>query len=141
MAKILCVEDEADIRSEIVEELLDCGYEVEQACNGLTGLKAAVEFRPDVILCDCLMPAMTGPEMIAALRRDHPELRATPFVLISAYTGERHLADAKAAGAAACLTKPMDFDELESILAQLLHAPQSPAARPERADGSAPSAR
>ena len=141
MAKILCVEDEADIRSEIVEELIDCGYEVEQACNGLAGLQAAVEFRPDVILCDCLMPAMTGPEMIAALRRDHPEFQTTPFVLISAYSGEQHLADAMAAGAAACLTKPMDFDELESILAQLLHAPQGLAPRQERADGSAPPAR
>ena len=68
------------------------------------------------------MPVMTGPEMIRTLRESRPEFSATPFVLISAYADQAHLDEAKAAGAIAYLTKPMDFDELESLVDSLTGA-------------------
>lgn len=120
MVKILCVEDEPDIRAEIVEELMDLGHVVVPAGSALSGMQAAIVFRPDIILCDCLMPGMTGPEMVRALRQSHPEFASTPFVVISAYADESHLEEARAAGAAAYLTKPMDFDELEAVLKRLI---------------------
>ena len=120
MARILCVEDEPDIREEIVEELVACGHTVAEAPNGLIGLQVAVDFKPDIILCDCLMPTMTGPAMIQALRERYPAFASTPVVLLSAYSDQSHLDEAQAAGATAYLRKPMDFDELEFVLRSLL---------------------
>ncbi|MCG8354393.1 MAG: response regulator [Kiloniellales bacterium] len=125
MAKILYVEDEPDIRAELVEALMASGHKVAQAANGFAGLRVAIEFQPEIIVCDCLMPAMTGPEMILTLRRDYPEFSSTPMVLLSASADESHLKEARAAGANAYLTKPMDFDELEAVLRRLLDERQS----------------
>ena len=127
MARILYVDDEPDIRNVIVEELEECGHTVAQANNGSLGVEVAIEFKPEIVLCDCLMPVMTGPEMIRTLRENRPEFSATPFVMISAYADQAHLDEAKAAGAAAYLTKPMDFDELESLVDRLIdEAGQAP---------------
>ncbi len=121
MARILCVEDEPDIRADIVEELTDLGHSVATAENGEQGLRVAVDFRPQLILCDCLMPAMTGPEMIRALRDKHPEFSSTPCVVLSAFSDETHIEEVRSAGADAYLTKPTNFDELESLLNRLLN--------------------
>lgn len=120
MARILCVEDEPDIRADIVEELKDAGHTVADAANGADGLDHAIQFKPDLILCDFLMPVMTGPEMIQALRERHPELRGTICVVLSAYADPKHRAEAMAAGADSYLTKPIDFDELDVVMRSLL---------------------
>ena len=60
MAKIVCVEDESDIREDIVETLEDAGYEVLQAENGRKGLEVILETEPDLILSDITMPDMNG---------------------------------------------------------------------------------
>lgn len=120
MAKILCVEDEPDIREIIAEELADFGHRVETADNGETGLSTALTFRPDIILSDFLMPTMTGPEMIKALRDGYPEFSATPCIVVSAYADEKHRKEADLAGANLYLTKPIDFEGLASLLKDLL---------------------
>ena len=116
MAKILCVEDEPDIRADLIEELADAGHTVASAENGEEGLRRAVEFRPDVILCDCLMPTMTGVELLRELRQRYPEFAATPFVVLSAYSDHKYSHEAMSAGAYSYLTKPVDYDQLESVL-------------------------
>ena len=81
---ILCVEDEADIRSDIVEELRDAGYETVEAANGREGLEAIEKRIPDLVLCDITMPQMNGYEMLAALRAKEPKYADLPFVFLSA---------------------------------------------------------
>ena len=84
---ILCVEDEADIRGDITEELRDAGYETVEAANGREGLQAMTEHKPDLVLCDITMPVMNGYEMLTALRDDHPDFADLPFVFLSALAG------------------------------------------------------
>ncbi len=123
MIKVLYVEDEPDIRREIAEELDECGFTVLTAENGAVGLEVVAGFQPDVILCDCLMPVMSGPEMLKALRERFPVFVDTPFVLFSAYADKSHLDEAAAAGATAYLTKPVDFEQLEALLRDLIRKP------------------
>lgn len=120
MAKILYVEDEVDIRAEIVEELKDSGHMVATAGNGEEGLKMALAFRPEIIICDCLMPVMTGPEMLGVLRGHYKEFAQTPFVFLSAHADQSHQESGLAAGADAYLTKPIDFDRLDAVVAELV---------------------
>ena len=122
MARILYVEDEPDIRSDVVEELVDSGYTISAATDGTEGLQMALDVRPDIILCDCLMPGMTGPEMVRRLRAEHPEFDSVPVVFLSAHADQAHQDEGLAAGAKVYLTKPVDFDELEGVLETLLGA-------------------
>lgn len=120
MAKILCVEDEDEIRADIVEELMDAGHEVLAASNGLEGLQAVADFRPDLIISDCLMPKMTGLEFFQALRRDYPDFAKVPFVFLSAHADKSHVAEGMALGANVYLTKPVDYDKLLMVVNALL---------------------
>ena len=121
MARILCVEDEDDIRADIVEELIDAGHEIFAASNGLEGLEAVPAFGPDLIISDCLMPKMTGPEFFQALHRELPAFAGTPFVFLSAHADGSHIEEGMALGADAYLTKPVDFDRLLSVVNSLLN--------------------
>ena len=60
MAIILCVEDEPDLRHDIVEELQVAGYVTIEAANGEEGLVEIRKHKPDLVLCDIAMPGMGG---------------------------------------------------------------------------------
>jgi DNA-binding response OmpR family regulator len=68
--KVLIVEDEADIRDAIAEAITDIGYEVKTTENGQVGLATALEWHPDLILLDLVMPVMDGHETLRRLRQD-----------------------------------------------------------------------
>lgn len=120
MAKILCLEDEADIRSDVVEELEDAGHQVLAVANGREGLQEIPGFQPDLIVSDCLMPKMTGLEFFQALRRDLPEFTDTPFMFLSAHADKSQMEKGLQLGADAYLTKPIDFDRLLAMVNSLL---------------------
>ena len=121
-AKLLCVEDEPDIREVIVEELLDSGFEVIEATNGVEGLKAILEQRPDLVVCDCLMPAMSGIELLQTLRQEHPEKAELPFIFLSAHANESDVERGMRSGAQHYLTKPIDLDLLIETVNKTLEA-------------------
>ena len=120
MARILYVEDEVDIRAEIAEELEDCGHSVATAANGREGLDLALSFRPEIIICDCLMPVMSGAEMLQQVRAHQAEIGTMPFVFLSAHADQCHKSSGLAAGADAYLTKPIDLDRLVAIVEELV---------------------
>lgn len=122
MARILCVEDESEIREDIVDELTDAGHEVIARENGAEGLKAMLEHTPDLVVCDSLMPEMTGGELLSVVRRDHPELCDLPWVFVSAHADKSHIDEGLGLGAQAYLTKPVDFDRLIATVEDLLRA-------------------
>lgn len=68
--KILIVEDEAPLRKALVEELVDAGYDVVEAQDGLEGLDVALREHPNLILLDQLMPKLNGVAMLKQLRTD-----------------------------------------------------------------------
>ena len=109
---ILCVEDEADIRSDIAEELREAGYETVEAANGREGLEAMAEHKPDLVLCDITMPEMNGYEMLTDLRDNHPEYADLPFVYLSALADRKDILAGRQLGADDYVTKPIDFEML-----------------------------
>lgn len=82
MDKILLVEDETIIRASIAEILRHYEYEVIVAENGKLGLAKALSEKPDLIICDVMMPEMDGFEMLQELRKQ-PEFD-TPFIFLTA---------------------------------------------------------
>ena len=107
---ILCVEDEADLRNDIAEELAASGYEVRQAADGLEALSDIETTRPDLVLCDITMPRLGGYELMKSARLRHPELADVPFVFLTALGSRDDILSGKLAGADDYLVKPVDFD-------------------------------
>ena len=111
-AKILCIDDEPELRETIVEELTDVGYETVEADNGRTGLAAIVENQPDLVLCDINMPEMDGTQLLQNLRVNHPDLADMPFIFLTAQADRSAVLNGKKLGADDYLTKPIDFELL-----------------------------
>ncbi len=82
-ACILVVDDDASIRSNLERFLTLEGYRVELAADGKSGLAKVAECRPDLILCDVMMPEMDGFEVCKRLRAD-PLTAALPFIFLTA---------------------------------------------------------
>ncbi len=114
---ILVVDDEREIRALLADMLAGEGCGVRTAADGaaaLAILDTPDGFHPDVILLDMRMPVMDGWAFAAAYRRrqDHE----TPIVVMTA--AQHALVWAAEVGAAACLPKPFELDELFAVLAR-----------------------
>jgi CheY-like chemotaxis protein len=83
MTKILLVDDSKFLRLATERALARAGYEVSTATDGENALQVAREKQPDVILLDMLLPKMTGPEVLKALKNDP----ATARIAVVAFTG------------------------------------------------------
>ena len=83
MTKILLIEDNDDIRENVVEILELSNFEVYAANNGRQGVELALKHKPDIILCDIMMPEMDGYGVLEALNT-HPDSKATPFIFLTA---------------------------------------------------------
>jgi len=105
MKRVLIIEDDPSLREVIAELLVDMGYEVGQARNGLEGLDEASHHRPDLILLDLMMPAMNGWQFRAAQKED-PSLADIPVIVMSAF--EPADADEELEDVAARFPKPFD---------------------------------
>jgi CheY-like chemotaxis protein len=121
MSKVLVVEDDEDLRTELSELLQDEGYTVLEAGSGreaLTLLEAGE--RPELILLDQMMPAMNGSEFRSAQLADET-LRNIPVVLMTASAEvERLTAELRPA---ATLRKPMQVEHLLSTVKRVLARP------------------
>jgi len=83
MTKILLVDDSKFLRLATERALARAGYEVSTATDGEKALQVARESKPDVILLDMLLPKMTGPDVLKALKSDP----ATSGIAVVAFTG------------------------------------------------------
>lgn len=108
LKKILCVEDEPDIRA-VVKLTLESigGFTVELCESGHEALSKAPEFGPDLIILDVMMPDISGPATLEALRK-LPALRKTPVVFMTAKTQAQEIQRFEDAGALGVITKPFD---------------------------------
>ncbi|PVZ64313.1 SpoIIE family protein phosphatase [Pelagibaculum spongiae] len=103
-ARILTIDDEKVLRESIVAYLEDSGFEMMEASDGLKGLAAFRDNKPDLVLCDLRMPEMDGLDVLAVLQKESPE---TPVIMVS---GAGILSDAVEAlrlGAWDYLVKPI----------------------------------
>jgi DNA-binding NarL/FixJ family response regulator len=122
MKKILVIEDEPEMRRNITTLLRYHDYEPVAAANGREGVEAARRERPDVILCDVMMPELDGYAVLQALQSD-AALARIPFIFLTA-KGEKHdLRSGMDLGADDYLTKPVANAELvRAIEARLRRA-------------------
>src|SRR5712691_9863524 len=106
--RILHVDDEPDIR-EIVELSLglDPGFTVRSCASGDDALATAVDWPPDLILCDVMMPVMDGPATLARLR-ECPQTINIPVVFMTARAQTRELEHFRSLGATGVIAKPFD---------------------------------
>ncbi|WP_300319968.1 response regulator [Accumulibacter sp.] len=108
LQKILCVEDDADIRT-IAKLALEAvgGIAVELAASGEDALRLAGEVHPDLLLLDVMMPGMDGPATLRALHA-MPETAELPAIFLTARTQAGEVAALRALGAVGVITKPFD---------------------------------
>jgi DNA-binding response OmpR family regulator len=117
MAKILVVEDSADMR-QLMHDLLEAqGHEVIEAKDGLEGVKNAMSVKPDLIIMDLMMPNAAG-DTTMRFMRGTPELDRIPVLVVSAHTDVAVIA--KQVGANEWMSKPISMDELGKRVTALL---------------------
>jgi two-component system cell cycle response regulator DivK len=117
---IMVVEDYDDTRFMLRQALESKGYRVIEAVDGWEAVQVATRERPDLILMDLNLPVLDGITATDILRGNE-ELHGVPVVAITAHNTTDSRADAGEAGCAEYLTKPIDIDELQSLVARLLH--------------------
>lgn len=109
---ILCIEDEAQLRRDIKDELVEAGYEVVEAENGQQALDKLEHFCPDLVLCDISMPSLNGYDVLKHLQEKGANYAEIPFIFLSALADPRHIINGKRLGADDYLIKPIDYDLL-----------------------------
>ncbi|MGI9487410.1 MAG: response regulator [Geminicoccaceae bacterium] len=120
MAKIVVVEDEADLREILVEELEDMGHDIAIAVNGEEGLNVILTQTPDLILADINMPKLNGRELRKRLVSEYPDFAAIPFCFMSAFADQQDIKEGLSTGATHYFTKPLDYGELEDWITERL---------------------
>src|SRR5579871_5975243 len=83
MKKILVIEDNTDVRENIVEILELSEYTVLQAPDGKAGVELAIKESPDLIICDIMMPVLDGYGVLHLLNK-HKETYGVPFIFLTA---------------------------------------------------------
>ena len=113
IAKILVVDDEREVQ-EIVEEFLTGrGYEVSVASNGEEALRVIEQEKPDVVLLDIVMPGMSGIETMKRIKELNEK---TGVIVITAVRDDKVGRGLMELGAYDYITKPIDFDYLETAV-------------------------
>lgn len=119
MHKVLVIEDEQSVRSNLVKILQFESFEVIEADNGVVGIKLAQEVDPDLIVCDIMMPGMDGYQVKNTLSKN-PKTAVIPFIFLTAKADRVDVRLGMSIGADDYLTKPFTRDELiDSISARL----------------------
>ncbi len=111
MKKILLIEDNENIRENTAEILELANYKVFKAENGKIGVEVALQEKPDLIVCDIMMPVLDGYGVLHLLHKN-PEVQYTPFIFLSAKAEREDLRRGMELGADDYLSKPFEGTEL-----------------------------
>src|SRR6478736_3137379 len=116
--KVLIIDDDAEYRQLMGEVLQMEGWRVLTAPDGEAGIEAARAYRPDVVLCDLLMPRSNGFLVCTQIRSDYT-LRHTKIVVTSGRDYDSDRLAAREAGANEYLTKPIKPYDVLALIARL----------------------
>ncbi|MEX2447079.1 MAG: response regulator transcription factor [Dehalococcoidia bacterium] len=137
MPTVLVVEDDPAILEAVAYSLQRDGHQVTTAADGVAGLEAARELRPDAIVLDVMLPRMSGLDVCRVLRAELP----VPILLLTARDSEADRVQGLEIGADDYLTKPFSMRELRARVASMLRRDAiSRLAGTRDDDGSAPPA-
>jgi DNA-binding response OmpR family regulator len=119
MKKILLIEDNLEVRENTCEILELAGYQVYTAPNGKVGVELAQKERPDLIICDIMMPELDGYGVLHILSKKI-ETATIPFIFLTAKTEKSDIRKGMNLGADDYLTKPFDdMDLLKAVETRL----------------------
>jgi len=135
MKRILVIEDEPEMRRNITVLLRYHEYETIEAENGRKGVELARSEKPDLILCDVMMPELDGYGVLQALQQD-ARLALIPFIFLTAKGDKDDLRSGMNLGADDYLTKPVGNQELVSAIEARLRRSELQASREFKADFS-----
>jgi DNA-binding response OmpR family regulator len=113
--RILLVEDDADARDALALLLANGGYDVETAPDGKTALAKAATFKPDVLVCDWLLPDTDGPTIARSIQTTS----GIPIIFITAHSLAELRNLTMDLRVHAYLPKPIDIDRLSEVLGTL----------------------
>src|ERR1035437_3575802 len=128
MKQILVVDDDPKIGRGLSVRLKFAGYEVRTAEDGVTGLKLALEFKPDLVILDIIMPVGGGYSVAYRLREQAPEL---PVIFITASKQPQLREMAGKLDAVGFFEKPYEFEELLAAVKAAFKSESCWAAAPE----------
>ena len=112
MARLLIVEDDGALRSDIADKLGDWGHEVFQASDGVLGLKMIKDVRPDLALCDICMPSESGFNLAKRIRENTFEYAHMAIIFMSSLSEPRAMAYGAHCGGDDYIVKPVDYELL-----------------------------
>src|SRR5688500_13306044 len=110
---VLVVDDEAALREVLSLRIADWGHDVRAVEDAAGALSAVATARPDVILCDLVLPGSSGMAVLARIKEQDPAL---PVVMMTAHGNIDGAVDAMKSGAMDFLTKPLDHEMLRALL-------------------------
>jgi response regulator NasT len=112
--RVLIAEDEALIRMDMREMLLEEGHEVVgEAGNGAEAIELARDLRPEIVFMDVKMPGMDGIAAASVIAAE----RIAPVVMVTAFSQARHIEEASAAGAMGYIVKPFSKKDILPAMA------------------------
>jgi len=111
MKTLLLIEDNEDVRENTAEILELAMYNVIKAADGKEGIEMALEHKPDLIICDIMMPVLDGYGVLHALEKNE-EIKNTPFIFLTAKTERSDFRKGMELGADDYISKPFDATEL-----------------------------
>ncbi|HVV21171.1 MAG TPA: response regulator transcription factor, partial [Pseudonocardiaceae bacterium] len=123
--RVLVVDDEATLAELVTMALRYEGWEVRSAGNGMTAVRVAREFRPDVVVLDVMLPDLSGLEVLHRLRERAPNL---PVLFLTAKDAVEDRIAGLTAGGDDYVTKPFSLEEVVLRLRALLRRTQAAAA-------------
>lgn len=123
MGKILVVEDEANIRQLIRYNLEKEGFQIQEAADGLQGIKLAKEDKPDLLILDLMLPGMDGLEICRTLKGSSLTA-ALPIIILTARSEEIDKVIGLELGADDYMTKPFSPRELVARVRAVLRRSQ-----------------
>ncbi|MBV8255582.1 MAG: response regulator [Chitinophaga sp.] len=119
METILLIEDNDELRENTSDILAIAGYKVITADNGKTGMEMILAHKPDLVICDIMMPVLDGFGVLHLMQRND-EVKDTPFIFLTAKTERADLRKAMGMGADDYITKPFTGTELWDAISSRL---------------------
>ena len=114
--KVLFVEDEIAIRTNIKEAIGEEFAVFETACDGLQGLAKFKEMNPDIVITDISMPNLDGLKMTNEIRKISADV---PIIILSAFSEKEKLFKAIDMSVCKYIVKPLDIDELLEVISDI----------------------
>jgi DNA-binding response OmpR family regulator len=122
--KILCIEDDREVAALIVEDLAERGFQVCLAHDDNEGFDTILEQRPDLVLADMNILAISGFELLERLASAMEPCCDIPFIFVTALTDPDNRNHGPRLGADEFITKPIDFEVLHAIISARLVGPR-----------------